>query len=247
MLAAQELRDRHAQVVIVLGGDGTHRDVVKGWRDATLIAVSTGTNNVFPRAVEATLAGHAAGAVASARVDARHVSWRAKVIDVEVRRSGAPSSGDPSADPSTDPDVESDPTAAAPAGGELGVGALAAASPGEVARDLALVDLAFVANQHIGSQRGVGPVEPPELVCTIAEPASVGPLRDRCSGAAVWGARARWRPRAARHGPKLDGHVAAVVARADRTRPVRRRQCSREPSASPPASRSASTPPAAAC
>lgn len=84
---ARELRDRGAGALVVLGGDGTHRDVVQGWRDAPIVAVSTGTNNVFPRPMEATLAGHAAGAVASGCVSLPDVSWRAKVIDVEVRRA----------------------------------------------------------------------------------------------------------------------------------------------------------------
>ncbi len=87
---ASRLRRLDAGAVIVLGGDGTHRDVVHGWRRAPIVAVSTGTNNVFPRQVEATLAGHAAGAVASGLVDLDAVSWSAKVIDVTIdRRDGA--------------------------------------------------------------------------------------------------------------------------------------------------------------
>ncbi len=84
VVAAREMRERGVAVVIVLGGDGTHRDVVSGWRNAPLVAVSSGTNNVFPRPVDATLAGHAAGAVASGAVELDAVSWRAKVIDVTV-------------------------------------------------------------------------------------------------------------------------------------------------------------------
>lgn len=71
-----------ASTVIVLGGDGTHRDVAKGWRDAAMVTLSTGTNNVFPRAVESTLAGLAAGLVASGRVALVDCARRAKVIDV---------------------------------------------------------------------------------------------------------------------------------------------------------------------
>ena len=62
--AAAVFQEEGVGAVIVLGGDGTHRDVVKGWRNAPLMAVSTGTNNVFPRQVEATIAGQAAGVVA---------------------------------------------------------------------------------------------------------------------------------------------------------------------------------------
>ena len=83
-VAAMHLRDEGVGAVIVIGGDGTHRDVVKGWRHAPLVALSTGTNNVFPRHYEATLAGHAAGAVACGEADIDQVSWRAKLLDVEV-------------------------------------------------------------------------------------------------------------------------------------------------------------------
>jgi hypothetical protein len=85
--AARRLRDLGAGALVVFGGDGTHRDVVSGWREAPMVAVSTGTNNVFPRAIETTLAGHAAAAVATGRVPLSDASWRAKVIDVEIQRA----------------------------------------------------------------------------------------------------------------------------------------------------------------
>ncbi len=91
-VAAMHMGDDEAGAVIVLGGDGTHRDVVKGWRDAPLVALSTGTNNVFPRHHEATIAGHAAAAVAAGVADLDEVSWRAKLLDVEVDTSDGPES-----------------------------------------------------------------------------------------------------------------------------------------------------------
>ena len=81
--AAAIFQDRGVGAVIVLGGDGTHRDVVKGWRTAPVVAVSTGTNNVFPRQVEATIAGQAAGVVASQQPPIHKVANQAKIIDVE--------------------------------------------------------------------------------------------------------------------------------------------------------------------
>ena len=39
---------RGATVVITLGGDGTNRAFAKGWLDAPLVPLSTGTNNAFP-------------------------------------------------------------------------------------------------------------------------------------------------------------------------------------------------------
>jgi predicted polyphosphate/ATP-dependent NAD kinase len=63
--AACRLRDTGAGAIITLGGDGTNRVVAKGCGDVPLVPISTGTNNVFPRMVEGTLAGLAAGLVAT--------------------------------------------------------------------------------------------------------------------------------------------------------------------------------------
>jgi hypothetical protein len=49
-----------------------------------VVAVSTGTNNVFPRQVEATIAGQAAGIVASQQPPIHKVANQAKIIDVEL-------------------------------------------------------------------------------------------------------------------------------------------------------------------
>ena len=51
--------------IITLGGDGTNQAVAKGCGDVPLVPVSTGTNNVFPVMAEGTLAGIAAGLVAT--------------------------------------------------------------------------------------------------------------------------------------------------------------------------------------
>ena len=82
--AAVEMRAVDCGAVITLGGDGTNRAFARGWRDAPLIPLSTGTNNVFPRIVEGTLAGMAAAAVASGRVALAEVSRHAKVVHVSV-------------------------------------------------------------------------------------------------------------------------------------------------------------------
>jgi hypothetical protein len=63
--AAQRMRDLGAAALITLGGDGTNRVVAKGCGDVPLVPISTGTNNVFPTMVEGTLAGLAAGLVAT--------------------------------------------------------------------------------------------------------------------------------------------------------------------------------------
>jgi len=63
--AARRLADLGAGAILTLGGDGTNRVVAKGCGDVPLVPISTGTNNVFPRMVEGTLAGLAAGLVAT--------------------------------------------------------------------------------------------------------------------------------------------------------------------------------------
>ena len=76
--AATEMWKRGADVVVVLGGDGTCRDVATGWPQVPLIAISTGTNNVFPSNVDGTSAGVAAALVASGEIDLDEVSRSAK-------------------------------------------------------------------------------------------------------------------------------------------------------------------------
>lgn len=82
--AAEAMRTAGCAAVITLGGDGTNRAFVLGWRDAPLLPISTGTNNVFPRVVEATVAGAAAGAVACGLVPLHAVARRAKLISVQI-------------------------------------------------------------------------------------------------------------------------------------------------------------------
>ena len=82
--AAAEMRRRGVDVVIALGGDGTCRDVATGWPDVPLIAISTGTNNVYPRALDATTAGVAAGLVASGSVERERVAQPTKRIVVRL-------------------------------------------------------------------------------------------------------------------------------------------------------------------
>ena len=59
--AAQLMHEQGVACVIVIGGDGTNRVVAKGCESMPLIPLSTGTNNAFPRFLESTLAGLAAG------------------------------------------------------------------------------------------------------------------------------------------------------------------------------------------
>jgi hypothetical protein len=86
--AAQHFESLGCSVVVTLGGDGTNRAVALGWPDAPLIAISTGTNNVFPVLVEGTVAGAAAGLVASGQISLDTVASRTKAITVQIEGQG---------------------------------------------------------------------------------------------------------------------------------------------------------------
>ena len=82
--AAAAMKAAGCTVLVVLGGDGTNRAVALGWPDAPVIPLSTGTNNVFPRHVEATVAGAAAGLVSTGAVALADVATPAKVVHLTV-------------------------------------------------------------------------------------------------------------------------------------------------------------------
>ncbi len=89
--AVRAMRERGTGALIVLGGDGTNRVVARTWPGCVLVPMSTGTNNVFPTMVEATVAGAAAGLVVSGAVPVEEVAPRSKVVEVES--TGAHGSG----------------------------------------------------------------------------------------------------------------------------------------------------------
>jgi len=93
--AAAQLLEHDCSPIVVLGGDGTCRDVVIGGPGATVLAISTGTNNVFPRFIDGSSAGTAAGLVASGQVPLADATSPAKRLVVTVVR----------ADGSTDTDI----------------------------------------------------------------------------------------------------------------------------------------------
>jgi predicted polyphosphate/ATP-dependent NAD kinase len=72
------------RIIIVLGGDGTHRLVAKHCGTVPLIALSTGTNNAFPHFQEATVAGMAAGLVAKGAVPVCEATQRNKILRVAI-------------------------------------------------------------------------------------------------------------------------------------------------------------------
>ena len=74
-----------ARVIVCLGGDGTARVAASAVGDVPMLALSTGTNNVFPVVREATIAGLAAGLVAAGAVPADATTTsRAKLLEVRA-------------------------------------------------------------------------------------------------------------------------------------------------------------------
>lgn len=83
--AVARFRELGCAAVVVLGGDGTNRAAAKGWPDLPVIPLSTGTNNAFPYWVEPTVAGAAAGLLATHAIDIEPRMLRtAKIVEVEM-------------------------------------------------------------------------------------------------------------------------------------------------------------------
>lgn len=70
------------EAIVVLGGDGTNRVVAKTCGDTPLVCISTGTNNAFPKPVEPTVAGIAAGLVATGQLPSHEAVQRYKSLTV---------------------------------------------------------------------------------------------------------------------------------------------------------------------
>lgn len=78
------MEEAGVSLIIVLGGDGTSRAVMKTARHTPILALSTGTNNVFPIMVESTVAGLAAGVLASGEVAMDEGTYPANYLDILV-------------------------------------------------------------------------------------------------------------------------------------------------------------------
>jgi hypothetical protein len=83
--ATRRMIEAGVGAIVVLGGDGTHRLVAAECGTTPLVGLSTGTNNAFPEAVEPTVAGMAAGLVASGHLDVDSVTTQAKSLIVRHR------------------------------------------------------------------------------------------------------------------------------------------------------------------
>lgn len=85
---ASEMERIGADVLVVMGGDGTSRAAAKGTRKVPMISMSTGTNNVYPELMEGTVAGIAAAVLAGHKVPVDQCAAPAKCI--EVWKNGIP-------------------------------------------------------------------------------------------------------------------------------------------------------------
>ena len=82
--AAGRMRDLGVDCLISLGGDGTNRALAKACGAVPLLPLSTGTNNVFPYMLEGTLAGLAAGLVATGAVAASEAVEQRPCLEIDV-------------------------------------------------------------------------------------------------------------------------------------------------------------------
>jgi predicted polyphosphate/ATP-dependent NAD kinase len=80
--ATAEMVDAGVAAIVVLGGDGTHRAVVRRCGKVPLAGLSTGTNNAFPEMREPTITGLATGLYASGSVPADDALLPNKVLEV---------------------------------------------------------------------------------------------------------------------------------------------------------------------
>ena len=86
--ATRLLQRAGVAAIAVLGGDGTHRAVVReltaGDRMLPIAGLSTGTNNAFPEMREPTITGMALGLYASGRIGAAEALAPNKLIEVQI-------------------------------------------------------------------------------------------------------------------------------------------------------------------
>lgn len=83
--AARCMADAGVAAIIVLGGDGTHRAVVRECGGVPIAGLSTGTNNAYPEMREPTITGLATGLYATGRVPDKHALASNKRLDIVIR------------------------------------------------------------------------------------------------------------------------------------------------------------------
>ena len=90
--AARSMQQAGVNAIVVLGGDGTHRAVVReliegtkrGEKAVPIAGLSTGTNNAFPEMREPTVAALAVGLYATGKLSADKALVPNKVLDISI-------------------------------------------------------------------------------------------------------------------------------------------------------------------
>ncbi len=82
--AARLMRQMGVAAIVVLGGDGTHRAVVRECRDVPIAGISTGTNNAFPEMRESTITAMAVALYATGKLDPAQALVRNKLLEIDV-------------------------------------------------------------------------------------------------------------------------------------------------------------------
>ena len=144
MRAVEAMRARAVSVLVTLGGDGTNRTIAGVWPEATLVPMSTGTNNVFPSLTEPTVAGAAAGLLAAGVVDAEACAPRSKLVTV--------TSGD----------------------GTSGNGTSQQGESATGWTEIALVDAVTLADDFVGNRMPADGERMRQVLVSRAHPASIG-------------------------------------------------------------------------
>ncbi|WP_119270046.1 ATP-NAD kinase family protein [Taklimakanibacter deserti] len=87
--AADLMRQKKIDAIVVLGGDGTHRAVVSRSGDVPIAGISTGTNNAFPEHREPTITGLAVGLAVTGKVPPAIAFSPNKKLSVRINDNAA--------------------------------------------------------------------------------------------------------------------------------------------------------------
>ena len=82
--ASRMMQAAGVAAIVVLGGDGTHRAVVRECGKVPVAGLSTGTNNAFPDLREPTITGMAVGLYASGRLTAEQALAPNKMLEIAI-------------------------------------------------------------------------------------------------------------------------------------------------------------------
>jgi hypothetical protein len=149
------MREAGVAAIVVLGGDGTHRAVVRESGDVPIAGLSTGTNNAFPEMRESTITALAVGLYATGRVSPDAALAANKLLEVSITPRRAASSG------------------VLPPGVATPQASWGLISGGE-RRDIALVDAVISTERFLGARALWKPESLAAVYLAFAEPQAIG-------------------------------------------------------------------------